>query len=151
MRFAWVLVILALLFNVFTRQHQNWILITADLLAFLELLRTFPRNLTLASDGLLWRGIGGLVLLPWERISCFAKKSSAFGTEYKLCGDGGQSFVVDSMVFPGVNQIVRRISVSLEQRHLKPSSVVSRSILDTLHRLLLPACIIIIFFGASLR
>ncbi len=146
-RCGWVFVILALLFNSFASRHPSWIIMTADLLASWELLRTFPRNLTLAPGGLVWRDIRGVVSLPWEQISCFAAKRSPFGVECKVCGDGGQIFVVDSMVFPGWKQIIRGISLSLEQRHLKPSSAIPPTALDTLHRVLLPACMIIIVFG----
>ena len=147
-RCGWVFVILALLFNSFVSHHPSWIILTSDLLASWELLRTFPRNLTLVPEGLLWRDIRGAVSLPWEQISCFAAKRSPFGVEYKVCGDGGQIFVIESMVFPGWKQIIRGISLSLEQRHLKPSSAVPSTAMDMLHRVLLPACMIILAWNA---
>lgn len=146
-RCGWVFGMLLLLFNSFASHHPNWIIMTADLLAAWELLRTFPRNLTLAPEGLVWRDIRGKVSLPWEQISRFAAKRSPFGVEYKVCGDGGQSFAIESMVFPGWKQIIRGISLRLERRHLNPSSAVPPTALDTLHRVLLPACMIIIVFG----
>ena len=149
-RCAWVMGLLALLFHPFASHRLNWIIVTADLLASFELLRTFPRNLTLAPEGLRWSELYGSVSLPWEQISCFARERSRFGAEYKLCGDAGQSFVINPMVFPGWEQIVRRISLNLNQRHLNPSSAISLTALDWLHRVLLPTSIIIVIFGSHL-
>jgi|HubBroStandDraft_2_1064218.scaffolds.fasta_scaffold03496_3 hypothetical protein len=146
-RCAWIFTILALLADPFASHHPLWIVVAADLLAALELLRTFPRKLILGSDGLHWRNITGPVVLPWEQVSCFAKSRSPFGTEYRLFGNEGQTFVINSLVLPGWEQIVRRISLNLEQRYLKPSSAVPQSALDTLHRLIVPACLLVIVLG----
>jgi hypothetical protein len=146
-RCAWMLGILALLSHAMLTRNLRWITVTADLLAVLELLRTFPRNLTIAPDGLRWRNFGGWVSLRWEHVSCFARTRSTFGAEYKLCGDAGQTFAFASVAIPQWRQIVQRIFLGLDQRHLKPSSALSRNALDRLHRFLLPACIIIIVFG----
>ncbi len=148
-RCAYALAIAALLVNVFVSRHPHWITFAADLLAMLELLRTFPRRFTLAPDGIRWRGITGPVLLPWEHIFYFAKHRSVFGAESKLVGDAGQTLVISSLVFPGWEQISRRISLSLNQRHLLPSSIAPRSPLETLHRLLVPACLFIVLFDGK--
>jgi hypothetical protein len=149
-RCAWFFGILALLSHPFASHARNWIIVAADLLASLELLRTFPRNLTLAPEGLRWSELYGSVSLPWEEISCFTRERSRFGAEYKLRGDAGQSFVVSPMVFPGSEQIIRRISLSLNQRHLNPSSAMSLTPLDWLHRVLLVASLIIVVLGNHL-
>ena len=51
-RCAWIMGVLALLVHLFASHRLNWIIETADFLACFELLRTFPRNLTLAPEGL---------------------------------------------------------------------------------------------------
>jgi hypothetical protein len=148
-RCAWAFTILALLAHPFV-SHHLWIVVAADLMAALELLRSFPRKLILGSDGLRWRNITGPVVLPWEQVSCFAKSRSLFGTEYKLFGNEGQTLVINSLVLPGWEQIVRRISLTLAQRHLKPSSDVPQSALGTLHRLIVPAWLLVIVLGGHI-
>jgi hypothetical protein len=148
-RFAWMIVMTALLASLFPTRHQNWILLTANLLALLELVRTFPRSLTLAAEGLHWRSLGGSISLSWEHISCFAEKRSVFGTEYQLCGDEDQIFVLNSAVIPAWRQIVRRIGINLAQRHLHPASTARASVLNSLHRFLLPIALLIAVAGSQ--
>jgi hypothetical protein len=89
----------------------------------------------------------GPVSLPWERISSFVKFGHGFGTEYELGGTEGQTLTFAPAVFPGCQQLVRRIWMSLEHRHLQPATVATPSTLQNLHRLLLPACLLILVFG----
>jgi len=56
-RFAWTTAMTVLLANLFPTRHQNWILLSANLLALLELVRTFRRSLTLTPEGLHWRSL----------------------------------------------------------------------------------------------
>jgi len=149
-RFAWMIVMAALLANLFPTRHQNWILRTANLLALLELVRTFPRSLTLAAEGLHWRSLTGSISLSWEHISCFAEKRSVFGIEYRLCGDEDQVFVLNSAAIPAWRQIVRRVGINIAQRHLQPSSTVPASALDSLHRFLLPIALLIAIAGSQI-
>ncbi len=146
-RFAWFFTIVTLLVNLFAIRHYSWIVITADLLAALELLRTFPQTLILGPGGLRWKNITGTVELAWEQVSCFAERRSAFGVEYRLIGNDGQTLVISSLVLPGWKQIVRGIWLNLDQRHLKPGSVVPQSALNMLHGLLVPVCLLIIVLG----
>jgi len=141
---AWALVIVVLWGKLLAGRDSNVILIAAHLLASFELLRTFPRSLKLADDGIHWHSICGPVTVPWEQIACFGKERSLLGAQYRLCGDHGQTFLIDPMVLPSYKRIVRRISLVLAQRHLVPSAVVSPTILDRLHRLLAPACLLIV-------
>ncbi len=149
-RFAWFFTIVALLVNLFVIRHHPWIVITADLLAALELLRTFPQNLILGPDGLRWSNITGTVELPWEQVSCFVERRSPFGAEYRLISNDGQTLVISSLVLPAWKQIVRRIWLNLDQRNLKPSSTAPPSPLDMLHRWLLPASVLVIFLGGRI-
>ena len=149
-RFAWIFTVLALLVDLFAIHHHSWIILAADLLAGLELLRTFPQDLILGPDGLRWRNFTSTVELPWEQVSCFAKSRSPFGTEYRLFGNEGQALVISSLVLPSWEQIVRRIWINLDQRSLTPSSAIPASALDTLHRLLVPACLLIIVLGGHI-
>ena len=149
-RCAWIFGMIALAANVFLSHHQRWILLTANLLALLELVRTFPRNLIIAADGLHWRSFTRSVSVPWEHISCFAQKRTAFGTEYQLCGNEDQVFIVSSAVIPAWRQIVRGIAINLSERHLQPASSAPSSLLNSLHRLLLPIALLITIAGSQL-
>jgi hypothetical protein len=149
-RFAWFFTIVAVLVDLFAIRHHSWIIITADLLAGLELLRTFPRNLILGPVGLRWSNMSATVELPWEQVSCFVEQRSPFGVEYRLIGIDGQTLVINSLVLPGWKQIVRRIWLSLDQRNLKPSSALPPSPLDMLRRWLLPTYLLIIFLGGRI-
>jgi len=148
-RFAWLIVMAALLANLFFTPHQNWILLTVNLLALMELVRTFPRSLTLSAEGLHWWSLTGSISLSWEHISCFAERRSVFGTEYQLCGDEDQVFALNSAVIPAWRQIVRRIGINLTQRHLQPASTRPASLLNSLHRFLLPISLLIAIAGSQ--
>ena len=100
-RFAWTTAMTVLLANLFPTRHQNWILLSANLLALLELVRTFRRSLTLTPEGLHWRSLTGSTSLSWDHIACFAEKRSVVGTEYQFFGDEDQVFVLNSAVIPG--------------------------------------------------
>jgi len=99
-RFAWTTAMTVLLANLFPTRHQHWILLSANLLALLELVRTFPRSLTLTPEGLHWRSLTGSTSLSWDHIACFAEKRSVLGTEYQFFGDEDQVFVLSSAVNP---------------------------------------------------
>lgn len=148
-RCTWILAILALSAHALTVHDAYSIIIVAvDLLAILELLRTFPRKLSLIPEGVRWHSFTGQIDLPWEHISCFARRASRLGMEYALSRNDGKTFVINSMVLPSAQLIVNRIHSNLIQRHLDPASAEPRSTLDTLHRLLLPACLVVIIFGS---
>jgi hypothetical protein len=147
-RFAWTIAMTVLLANLLTH-HQNWILLSANLLALLELVRTFPRSLTLTPEGLYWQSLSGSTSLSWDHIACFAEKRSVVGTEYQFCGDEDQVFVLNSVVIPAWRQIVRRIGINLAQRHLHPASTAPASVLKSLHRFLLPIALLIAIAGGQ--
>jgi len=148
-RFAWTTAMTVLLANLFPTRHQNWILLSANLLALLELARTFPRSLTLTPEGLHWRSLTGSTSLSWDHIACFAEKRSVLGTEYQFFGDEDQVFVLNSAVIPAWRQIVRRIGINLAQRRLHPASTAPASVLKSLHRFLLPIALLIAIAGGQ--
>jgi hypothetical protein len=147
-RFAWTVAMTVLLANLLTH-HQNWILLSANLLALLELVRTFPRSLTLTAEGLHWQRLSGSTSVSWDHIACFAEKRSVVGTEYLFCGDEDQVFVLNSAVIPAWREIVRRIGINLAQRHLHPASTAPASVLKSLHRFLLPIALLIAIAGGQ--
>lgn len=145
-RLAWLLAIMALVANLLFSRH-HWIVVAANVLALIELVRTFPRDLNVTPEGLRWHEISGQVCVTWEQISCFTQKRSLFGTECKLCSNDGRTFVINSMIFPEWKQIFRRISLSLAQHHLVPSATTDQTALEKLHRILAPACLLLIVLG----
>ncbi|MGC2475050.1 MAG: hypothetical protein WA485_11995 [Candidatus Sulfotelmatobacter sp.] len=145
-RLAWMVGILALVANLVSTRH-HWIVVAANVLALIELVRTFPRELVETPEGVRWCEISGQVSLTWEEISRFAQKRSLFGIECKLCSNDGRGFVINSMIFPGWKQMVRRISLNLAQRHLVPNAKAEQTALDRAHRILAPACLLLIVLG----
>jgi hypothetical protein len=148
-RFAWTVAMTVLLANLFPSRHQNWILLSANLLALLELVRTFPRSLTVTAEGLHWRSLTGSTSLSWDHIVCFAERRSVVGTEYQFCGDEDQEFVLNSGVIPAWRHIVRTIGINLAERHLHPASTAPASVLKSLHRFLLPIALLIAIGGGQ--
>ena len=150
-RVAWILSILALLGNLLIARHHNWFLVITNLLAVFELARTFPRNLTIDATGLQWRTMIQHVMLRWENISAFAPQRSLFGTDYKVYGNEDQVFVINSMENPDWRKIVQSISRGLAHRQLNPSlAPPPHNFLESLHRVLLPASILITYGGPYL-
>lgn len=148
-RCAWIFAVVAIVANLLAVRH-HWIVTTANVLALEELVRTFPRRLVVAPDGLRWRNLTGEVSVPWELLACFSQQKSRLGTEVKLYRDDGRSFVVQSMIFPGWKQIVRRISLSLAERHLIPSPTSPQTTAERLQRIVAPACLVLIAIGDRL-
>lgn len=149
-RTAWIFVICALIGNLFIARHQNWFLVITNLLAVFELIRTFPRNLTIDANGLEWRAGAGRVSLRWENISAFALERSSLGTEYKVYGNEDQTFTISSLENPDWKKIIQAISRGLTHRQLNPSFSRPHNFLESLHRVLLPASLLITLAGPHL-
>jgi hypothetical protein len=89
----------------------GYVLAMAHLLLLFELVRTFPSDVTIGSDGIRWRNLWAQVHVPWQNVYCFVKKKSLPGAEeYKLCGIDGQTLVLSRIVHSNGEKIAQRIS-----------------------------------------
>jgi len=149
-RTAYVYVLLALLGNLLLANHQNWFLVGTNLLAVFELARTFPRALKISASGLEWRSLFRRVMLRWENISAFVPHRVGFGTHYELFGNEDQIFLISSLENPDWRTVIQTISRGLAERHLNPDLSRPHNFLESLHRVLLPASVLITFGGPYL-
>ena len=150
MRTAYVFVLSMVLGNLFIANHQNWFLVVTNLLAAFEIARTFPRTLTISASGIEWRALLRRVNLPWENISAFVPFPSGFGTHYELFGNEDQYFLISSLENPNWRKAIQTISRNLVERHLNPNLSRPHNFLESLHRVLLPASLLITFAGPHL-
>jgi hypothetical protein len=151
-RCAWVFVIVALVGNALFSVGTKYIEIGGYFLAVFELVRTFPRSVTIGNDGIKWGTLWAQVRLPWEKVYCFVKKRPfPTGEEYKLYGTDGQTLVLSRMVRPNWEKMVQSIAFRLRARHLTPSGSEPQSALDVIHPLIAVASAVVIVFGRYLR
>jgi hypothetical protein len=106
-RCSWIFVAVALVGNaIFSAGTKHiagtgYFLAVAHLLLLFELLRAFPSDVTIRSDGIRWRTLWAPVDVQWEKIYCFVKKRSFPGAEeYRLCGIDGQTLELSRIVHP---------------------------------------------------
>jgi hypothetical protein len=150
-RCTWIFVIVALLGNALFSVGTRYIEIVGYFFAVFELIRTFPRSVTIGNDGIKWGTLWAQVRLPWEKVYCFVKKRSFLaGEEYKLHGTDGQTLVLSRMVRPNCEKIAQSIFCQLRARHLAPSGSEPQSALDVIHPLIALASAIVIVFGRYL-
>ncbi len=150
----WTFVALALVGNaVFSAGTKHivgtgYVLAMAHLLLLFELVRTFPSDVTIGSDGIRWRNLWAQVHVPWQNVYCFVKKKSLPGAEeYKLCGIDGQTLVLSRIVHSNGEKIAQRIRFELRLRHLTPSGSEPRSALDAIHPIIAIASAVVIVLG----
>lgn len=150
MRTAYVFGLSLVLGNLFLANHQNWFFVVTNLLAAFEIARTFPRTLTISRSGLEWRTLLRRVNLPWENISAFVPFPASLGKHYELFGNEDQYFLISSFENPNWRNVIQTISRNLAERHLNPNLSRPHNFLESLHRVLLPASLLITFAGPHL-
>jgi hypothetical protein len=151
-RCAWIFVIVALVGKAVFSVGARYIETGGYFLAVFELVRTFPRSVTVGNDGIKWGTLWAQVRLPWEKVYCFVKKRSLpAGQQYKLYGTDGQTLVLSRMVRPNCEKMAQSIAFQLRAHHLTPSGSEPQSALDVIHPLIAVASAVVIVFGRYLR
>jgi hypothetical protein len=124
------------------------------LLIVMELMRTFPGNVTIRDERIAWSTLASRAFVRWEEIHCFVKQKDIGLTgeeEYRLYGTHGQKLVFSRMVRPDFETIAGQIRRQLRLHSVMPDGSEPQSILDDIHRVFGIAGAAAIIYGMYVR
>jgi hypothetical protein len=120
----------------------------------MELMRTFPGDVTISDEGIAWSTLTTRVFVRWEEIHCFVKQKDISLTgeeEYRLYGTHGQKLVFSRLVRPDFETIAGQIRRQLRLHGVMPDGSEPQSVLDDIHRFFGIAGAIAVVYGMYLR